>query len=309
VSAYTPGSSAPNTVVLVHGLWMTSLSWENWVARYQARGFRVIAPSWPGMDVDIEELRRDPSPVAELGVTEIADHYDAIIRKLDQPPIIMGHSFGGLIPQILLDRGLGAAGVAIHPAPIKGISLLPFSTLKVAFPALRNPANIHRAMALTPEQFHYAFTNTLTEAESMPIYERYAVPGPDHVLFQASFANFNPHAATAVDFRKDDRAPLLIVGGGKDHTVPASVARANYNLYRKSAAVTEFKEYPERSHFTLGQAGWEEVADFALDWAVTHAQSDAQRRAPALADVETARPVASERREEQPPRGAVVSRR
>jgi hypothetical protein len=161
--------------------------------------------------------------------------------------------------------------VAISPAPVKGIFLLPFSTLKAAFPALKNPFDTHRAVPLTLEQFHYGFTNHLTEEESAPIYARYAVPGPNHVLFQASFANFNPHAATMVDFHNDDRAPLLIVGAGRDHTVPASVAKANYNLYRKSTAITEYKEYPERTHWTLNQDGWEEVADFALDWAVRHA--------------------------------------
>ena len=160
----TPNPTTPDTIVLIHGLWMTPLSWEHWVDRFSSRGYKVLAPAWPGMDGDIEELRRDPSAIAELGVTEIVDHYDAIIRKLDQPPIIMGHSFGGLFTQILLDRGLGAAGVAIDSAPVKGILVLPFSTLKVAFPVLRNPANLHRTMALSPEQFHYAFTNTLSEA-------------------------------------------------------------------------------------------------------------------------------------------------
>src|SRR5262249_54412907 len=171
--------------------------------------------------------------------------------------------------------GLGAAGVAIDPAPVKGILLLPFSSLKVAFTALRNPLNNHRATALTPEQFHYAFGNLLSEEESRAVYDRYAVPGPDHVLFHASSANFTPHAAPAVDFHNDDRAPLLLIGGGKDHTVPASVTEANYNLYRKSKAVTDYKEFPERSHYTLGQAGWEEVADYALDWAAGQAATQA----------------------------------
>jgi pimeloyl-ACP methyl ester carboxylesterase len=267
----TPDAAAADTVVLIHGLWMTALSWEHWIPRYQDRGYRVIARSWPGMEGDIEELRRDPSAVAELGLTEIVDHYDAIIRELDRPPIIMGHSFGGLITQILIDRGLGAAGVAIDSAPVKGILLLPFSTLKVAFPALRNPLNDHRAAPLTPDQFHYAFGNLLTEEESKAVYDRYAVPGPDHVLFQASFANFNPHAATTVDFHNDDRAPLLLIAGGKDHIAPASVTKANFNLYRKSKAITDYKEFPDRSHYTLGQDGWEEVADYALDWAASHA--------------------------------------
>jgi pimeloyl-ACP methyl ester carboxylesterase len=269
-------SDAPDTVVLIHGLWMTARCWEHWVERYEQRGLRVVARSWPGMEGDIDDLRRDPSAVAGLGVGEIADHYEAIVHELERPPIIMGHSFGGLIAQILLDRGLGAAGVAIDPAPVKGIFFLPFSALRSASPGLRNPFGDKHASALTFEQFNYAFTNTIEdEDEARGIYERYAVPGPNHVLFQASFANFNPHAATAVDFRNDDRAPLLLVAGGHDHVVPASVTRANLKLYRKSQAVTELKEYPERSHWTIGQQGWEQVADESLAWALEHARAGA----------------------------------
>jgi pimeloyl-ACP methyl ester carboxylesterase len=259
-------SGKSNPIVLIHGLWMTALCWEHWIQRYVGRGHRVIAKSWPGMDIDINELRRDPSPIANLGITEIVAHYENIIRDLDSPPIIIGHSFGGLIAQILLDHGLGAAGVAIAPAPVKGILFLPFSTLKVSFSALSNPANIHRAAPLTPEQFHYAFTNTLSEEESLAIYERYAVPGPDHVLFQAAFANFNPHAATAVDFQNDGRAPLFLIAGGKDHVSPASVVEANFRLYGASRTITAYREFPERTHYTLGQDGWEHVADYALMW-------------------------------------------
>jgi len=259
------------TIVLIHGLWMTSLSWEKWIKRFKDLGFRVIARSWPGMDGEIDELRRDPSPIARLGIGDVVGHYEAIIRGLDAPPIIIGHSFGGLVTQILLDRGLGAAGVAIAPAPVKGIIFLPLSTLRVSFPALSNPANNHRAVPLTPEQFHYAFTNTLTEEDSLTVYHRYAVPGPDHVLFQAAFANFNPHAASAVNFENGTRAPLLLISGGKDHVSPASVVKANFELYRNPLVLTEYKEYPERTHYTLGQAGWEEVADAALDWAMSNA--------------------------------------
>lgn len=267
-------STQPKTIVLIHGLWMTALSWENWVAYYTGKGFNVIARSWPGMEGDIDELRRDPSAVATLGVTEIVNHYESIIRGLDSPPIIMGHSFGGLVTQILLDRGLGAAGIAIASAPVKGILFLPFSTIKVSFPALINPAHNHQALPLTPEQFHYAFTNALSEEESLKVFNRYAVPGPDHILFQAALANFNPHAATAVDFLNDTRAPLLLVAGGIDHISPPSVLKANLNLYRKSKAVTDYKEYPERTHYTLGQDGWQEVADDVLNWAVSHDSSE-----------------------------------
>jgi pimeloyl-ACP methyl ester carboxylesterase len=260
-----------DTIVLIHGLWMTALSWEHWVPHYEARGLRVIVRSWPGMDADIASLRRDPSPVAGLGITEIVEHYEKLIERLPSPPLIVGHSFGGLITQILLDRGLGAAGVAISSAAAKGVLLLPFSTLKVVGPALSNPLNAHRAVPLTADQFHYAFTNTLSTSESLQIYERYAVPGPDHVLFQAGLANFNPHASTTVDFHNDSRAPLLMIAGERDHISPPAVVEANTRLYRKSRAVTEYKLFPGRAHFILGQAGWEEVADFALDWALRQA--------------------------------------
>jgi pimeloyl-ACP methyl ester carboxylesterase len=257
----------PDTVVLIHGLWLTPLSWEGWIERYSSRGYRVLAPAWPGMDGDVESLRRDTSRYERIGITEIANHYEAIIRGLERPPIIMGHSFGGLITQILIDRGLGAAGVGLDPAPIKGVLGLPYSELKVVWVALRNPANRHKAVMLTPEQFHYGFTNLLSEQESQPIYERLAVPGPGRTLFQAGLANFTPKAASTVDVRNNDRAPLLLIAGGRDHTVPGSVTRANFKRYKHSRAITALKEYPARSHYTFAEQGWEDVADFALDWA------------------------------------------
>jgi pimeloyl-ACP methyl ester carboxylesterase len=171
----------------------------------------------------------------------------------------------------LLDRGLGAAGVAIDAAAVKGIAKLPFAQLKSAFPVLKNPANNHRAVALTPSEFHYAFTNTMSEEDSRAAFERYAVPGPGRVLFQGAFANFNPRAATSVDFGNEDRAPLLLIAGEDDHTVPAVVDRSAAKHYRKSSAITEYKEFPGRAHFIIGQNGWEEVADYALSWATEHA--------------------------------------
>jgi pimeloyl-ACP methyl ester carboxylesterase len=190
----------------------------------------------------------------------------------------MGHSFGGLVTQILLDRGLGAAGVAVDPAPPKGIYVIPPASLRVASAALRNPANLRRAVMLSPAQFHYAFCNTQSEAESNAVYERYAIPGPGRTLFQAATANFNPNAATKVDFHNATRAPLLILGGGKDHTVPAGTTRRNHKLQAKSGAVTEYREYPERSHYPVGREGWEAVADHALEWAVAQAATRAVPR-------------------------------
>jgi pimeloyl-ACP methyl ester carboxylesterase len=267
--------SSERPIVLIHGLWMTPRSWEHWAERYTARGHEVLAPAWPGMDRTVEDLRRDPSGIEHLGVAEIVDHYEEIIRALDDAPIVMGHSFGGLFTQLLLDRGLGAAGVAIDSAAAKGVFALPPSQLRSAFPVLKNPLNNHRAVALSPEEFRYAFTNTLSDEESKAVYERYAVPGPGRVLFQGALANLNPRAETHVDYRNEERAPLLFIAGGEDHVIPAKVNEANAKRYRKSKAVTDYKEFPGRAHFTLGQEGWEEVADYALDWAVDHARDAA----------------------------------
>jgi pimeloyl-ACP methyl ester carboxylesterase len=258
----------PTTILLIHGLWLNAASWQRWIDRYEARGLRVVAPSWPGMDRPIAEQRADTAPVDELGVTEVADHYEKAITELGHEPIIIGHSFGGLVTQILLDRGRGTAGVAIDSAPIKGVHVLPPSTLRTGFPALKNPANRHRAVTLTPEEFHYAFANTLSDEASDELYETYAVPGPGRVLFQAAFANFNPHAATAVDFHNDDRAPLLLVSGGEDHVSPPAVNRSEMKHQQRSEAITAFKSYPGRPHFLIGTLGWEEVADDVLAWAL-----------------------------------------
>jgi pimeloyl-ACP methyl ester carboxylesterase len=261
-------SKPARTIVLIPGLWMTSLSWERWVERYKSRGYEVIARNWPGMEGrDVEELRRDTASYANVGVGEVVEHYEKIIRELDRPTIIMGHSFGGAVTQILLDHGVGVAGVAIDSAPIKGVYRLPFSSLKSSFPVLKNPTNNHKAVMLSLEEFHWAFANTLTEAQAKAAYERYAIPGPGRPLFQAAFANFNPRAATKVDFHNDDRAPLLLIAGGEDHIAPPSITKANARAQHKSKAITAYKEFPGRSHFILGQEGWEEVADFALSWA------------------------------------------
>jgi pimeloyl-ACP methyl ester carboxylesterase len=261
-----PNSSPP--IVLIHGLWLNALSWEHWVERYRGRGYDVIARSWPGVDGELADLRADPSAMEDVGIQEVVEHYAKIIDALDRKPIVIGHSFGGLVTQILLDEGRGVAGVAIDSAPIKGVYRLPWSTLRAGFPALKRPGNRHRAVMLTHDEFHYAFTNTMSEDESQAAYARYAVPGPGRPLFQAAFANFNPHAASRVDVHNDDRAPLLIVAGGADHVSPPSINQSIAKLQHRSKALTAYKEFPGRSHFILGQAGWEEVADFALDWAL-----------------------------------------
>jgi alpha-beta hydrolase superfamily lysophospholipase len=266
----TSEASAP-PIVLVHGLWLTPRSWEGWKERFESRGHHVLAPAWPHMHDDVEDVRRDPSPLNGLGVTEITDHYAGIVSGLDRPPIIMGHSFGGLVTELLLDRGLGAAGVALSPAPVKGVLRIPPAQLQAAFPVLGNPANRKRTVELSPKQFHYGFTNTMSDEQAQAAYDRYEVPGPGRVIFQAAFANLNPKAPTKVDFHKDDRAPLLIVGNDQDHTVPASVSKEAANRLGKSKAVVDYKEFPGRPHFTAGAPGWEEVADYALEWALGHA--------------------------------------
>ncbi|HZQ49921.1 MAG TPA: alpha/beta fold hydrolase [Candidatus Dormibacteraeota bacterium] len=257
---------AKRDVVLIHGLFMTALSWEAWVERYTARGYNVVARSWPRMEVDIEALRRDPSALAGMGVEEVVDHFDRIIRALDAPPFVIGHSFGGAFTEILLDRGLGAAGVAIDAAQLKGIYAVPPSQLRALFPIVRNPANRGRAVAMTHDQFHYAFTNTLTAAESQDAFRRYAVPGPGRLLFQAALANLDSKSPLTVDFAKADRAPLLIIAGGSDHIVPASLNAATARRYAKSSALTEYRLFPGRGHWTCAEPGWEEVADYAIDW-------------------------------------------
>ncbi len=269
-------SAQPDTVVLIHGLWMSPLSWERWASRFEERGMTVLAPAWPGMEGDIEALRADTSAIEELGIAEILDSYEQRISALERPPIIMGHSFGGAFTEILLDRGLGAAGVAIDAAGVRGITKLPFSTLRSGFPVLKNPANRHRAVALTFEEFQYAFANTMDEPEAREAYERYAVPGPGRVLWEGALANFNPRTPLQLDFSKPDRAPLLLIAGGEDHVVPAVVDKAAAKRFERSDAVTDFKEFPGRSHYTIGQEGWEEVADYALDWALENAVAAAE---------------------------------
>ena len=279
---------AKSPIMFIHGLWMTPRSFEGWIAHYEAAGHEVHAPAWPGMEGEVEQLRRDSSPIARLSIKEIVDHYDGIIRALAAPPIIMGHSFGGAFTQVLLDRGLGAAGVAIDSAAVRGVKRLPLSTLRTGWPILRNPLNRHRAVSISVKQFQYRFTNHLSVADSQSVYDRYFVPGTGHVLFEGAMANFNPRSATRVDFRNGRRAPLLFIAGGIDHVSPPSINRSNVRHYRKSRAVTDFKLYPERAHFTLGQDGWEEVADFALDWANSHvgpaAVADLRRSETALDD-------------------------
>ena len=268
----TNGRSDKPTIILIHGLWLTPRSFEKWIDRFERAGYNVLAPAWPGLEGEVEELRRNPAPLKGLKLARVVDHYVKIITKLSTPPILMGHSFGGLIVQILLDRGLGAAGVGIDAAATAGVLTLPFTQIRSAFPILGNPFSLNQAVMLTPEQFNYAFTNELDPVASKKVYDRYAIPGAAHILWEAATANFNPNAVSRVDYANSTRAPLLFIAGGKDHTVPASVNRANVQKYiNNTTGITDYREFPERTHNTVNQTGWEEVADFALDWARTHA--------------------------------------
>jgi pimeloyl-ACP methyl ester carboxylesterase len=270
--------TATDTVVLIHGLWMTPLSWEHWVTHYEKRGMKVVTPGYPGIEPGVEgveALRRDPSPLAGLGVRQVFDHLSEVIDALDTKPIIMGHSFGGAFAQLLLDAGFGTAGVSIDGAAVKGVKALPFSEIKATFPVLRNPANKRRAVPITEKEFHYAFTNNLTDQESKAVYDRYSVPVSGRILFQGGFANVTPQAATTYDFANSDRAPLLFISGGNDHILPPAVQRENYEKNAKhSEAVTAYKVFDGRSHYTCGEDGWEAVADLALDWALAPTAGD-----------------------------------
>jgi pimeloyl-ACP methyl ester carboxylesterase len=268
-------SDPTKTIVLVHGLWMTPRSWEHWISRYEDQGYTVLAPAWPGMEVEVEELNRDPSPVAKLDIEEIVDRYEQIIRGLDAPPIIMGHSFGGAFTQVLVDRGVGSVGVCVAAASVKGVFDLPFSTLKASWPVLSNPLNRGRAVALDPEQFHYAFANTVSKEESDRIYERYHVPAAATVLFEGAFANLHPNAATKVDFFKEDRAPLAFIAFGEDHICPPQAVYHMSQKYNLAETVVEYREFDGRPHFP-GVPGWEEVADYALSWATAHVRPGAR---------------------------------
>lgn len=261
----------PDTIVLVHGFWVTPRSWEAWIERYRARGYTVIAPAYPGFEAEVEALNADPGPIERVTVPEIIAHLEETVRALPTPPILMGHSAGGAFVQILLDHGYGAAGVAINSAATEGVKVVPLSQARSTFPVLKNPANRHKAVAFSHEQWHYAFTNTFGQDTSRALYERYAIPASGGILWDSVLANLKPgRHETYVDYRNDARAPLLFIAGAEDHLMPPAVQRSNAKHYT-SNTITEVKEYPGRAHLMPLQEGWEEIADYALSWAVNHA--------------------------------------
>jgi non-heme chloroperoxidase len=253
-------------VVFVHGLWIHSDAWQNWVELYRLAGYDPIAPGWPGDSSDVEQTRANPAAVANKGLDDIVSSYARVIDSLPAQPIVIGHSFGGLIAQKLLAEGRAAAAVAIDPGQIKGVRPLPFAQIRSGWPVLSKPGNKKRAVSLTKKQFRYGFGNALTEAESAELFGKWAIPGPGRPLFEASAANFKKTSPAAVDTHRDDRGPLLIIAGGKDHTVPEVVAKAAYKLYAGSAATTDFHVFPDRGHSLVLDHGWREVADVTLAW-------------------------------------------
>ncbi len=261
----SPGTTS-RPVVFVHGLWLHATSWGPWVELFREAGYAPVAPGWPGDSDTVEETRREPGKVAGQGIDQVVEHYAQIIRGLDSPPVVIGHSFGGLIVQRLLGQDLAAAGVAIDAAPIKGVILLPPSALRVASIALRKPANRNAAVSLTAEQFRYGFGNALPAQESAELYERWTVPSPGKPLFEAALANFSPRSPAQVKTGNRTRGPLLLTAGGQDHTVPQAITTATRRLYHKSPAVTDFKDFPDRGHSLTIDHGWQEVAQDALDW-------------------------------------------
>jgi len=257
-------SSAP--IVFVHGLWLHAESWQPWMDFFRQNGYEVMAASWPGDSETTAATRKNPGAVAGFGVGEIAGHIAGQLTSFSRKPILIGHSFGGLLVQNLLGRDLAAAAVAIDPAPVKGVLQLPISALKSASPVLGNPFNFNRAVSLTEAQFRFGFTNAVPEAEARELYAKYAMPAPGRPLFQAATANFNPNAATKVNTANARRGPLLLISGAMDNTVPPVLVRATLKAYGKSPAVTELKEFAGRGHSLTIDSGWRELAEYSLSW-------------------------------------------
>jgi pimeloyl-ACP methyl ester carboxylesterase len=257
-------ASGHTPVVFIHGLWLLPSSWDRWATVFADAGYAPLTPGWPDDPATVDQARAKPEVFAGKSVGQVADHYQAIIEQLTDKPVLVGHSFGGLLTQILAGRGLAAAAVAIDPAPFRGVLPLPISALRSAKPVLGNPANRHRAIPLTFEQFHYAFANAVSEDEAKSLYETYAVPASGEPIFQAAAANFNPWTEAKVDTKNPDRGPLLIIGGEKDHTVPWAVANASYKKQAKNEGITEVTKMAGRGHSLTIDSGWHEVAETAL---------------------------------------------
>lgn len=257
---------AGTPIIFVHGLWLHAESWSNWMEFFRGKGYSTLAASWPGDSETTEATRRNAAAVAGYGVREIADHIAGQFKALVRKPILIGHSFGGLLVQNLLGRDLGAAAIAIDPAPVKGVPELPLSALRSALPVLSNPLNVKRPVSLTEKQFRFGFTNALPEREAKELYAKYAMPAPGRPLFQAATATVNPGAATKVNVANSARGPLLLISGGEDHTVPPVLVKSTLRAYAGSTAVTELKEFAGRGHSLTIDSGWKEIAEYCLAW-------------------------------------------
>jgi non-heme chloroperoxidase len=253
-------------VVFIHGLWLLPSSWDRWAAVFEEAGFTALTPGWPDDPETVEEANAHPEVFAGKTVGQVADHYDEIIRRLERKPAVIGHSFGGLLTQIIAGRSLASASVAIDPAPFRGVLPLPISALKAGRPVLGNPANLSRAVPLTFDQFRYSFANAVSEEEAKELFETFAVPAPGAPLFQAATANLNPWTEAKVDSENPERGPLLIISGEKDHTVPFALSNAAFKKQERNPGVTEFAEIAGRGHALTIDSGWREVADKALEF-------------------------------------------
>jgi pimeloyl-ACP methyl ester carboxylesterase len=251
-------------VVFVHGLWLLPSSWDRWATVFEDAGYATLTPGWPDDPNTVDEAHRHPEVFAHKTVGQIADHFEDVISKLAAKPAVIGHSFGGLLAQILAGRGAAAASVAIDPAPFRGVLPLPISALKSSSPVLRNPANRGRAVPLTYDQFRFAFANAVSEAEAQELFNTFAVPGSGAPLFQAATANLNPWTEAKVNSKNPDRGPLLIMDGEKDNTVPWAIANASFKRQRRNEGVTEIVQIPGRGHSLTIDHGWREVAELAL---------------------------------------------
>jgi pimeloyl-ACP methyl ester carboxylesterase len=259
-------------VLFIHGLWLHASSWDPWVERFRAAGYDPQAPGWPGDGDTVEASRRDPDAIGDHGIDDVVAHFAGIIDTLPSAPILVGHSFGGLIAQKLLGQDRALAAVAIDAAQIKGVLPVPLSALRATLPVFKNPANRHRAVSLTEEQFRFAFANAVPEDESRALHARWTIPAPGRPLFEAASANFDPHSPAKVETANQNRGPLLLIASGKDHTVPESVTRSTLKQYRHSSAVTDIRTFPDRGHSLVVDSGWPEIAEFCLTWLKEHAQ-------------------------------------
>jgi pimeloyl-ACP methyl ester carboxylesterase len=259
-------ASGKTPVVFVHGLWLLPSSWDPWVEVFEDAGYTALTPGWPDDPDTVEEAKAHPEVFAGKSVGDVADYIEAILEKLDRKPAVIGHSFGGLLTEILAGRGRAKVSVAISPAPFRGVLPLPISALRSASPVLKNPKNKHRAIPLTYEQFRYGFANAVDEDEARKLYEAYSVPGSGEPIFQAANANLNPWTEAKVDTKNPKRGPMLIISGEKDHTVPPAIASASYKKERKNKAVTEFVTVPGRGHALTIDSGWRDVADTTLEF-------------------------------------------